>query len=70
MSEHAPKPPLGLRPRHIVDELRQTEILNAYDRYTDAGIPIPTAWKNEYAELITRLGHPVGQGGLSGLIIQ
>lgn len=49
--ESSEKPPLGLRPRWIVDALRIREILEAMDRYNSAGVPIPTDWSDELNEL-------------------
>lgn len=49
------KPPLGLRPRIVVDQLRIEEILEAYDRYKSADYVIPREWSEEYSELMRRL---------------
>lgn len=45
------KPPLGLRPKRIVDALRREEILEAIKRYIVAGYPIPEIWISELAAL-------------------
>lgn len=45
------KPPLGLRPRFIVAELRAQEIVVAMERYHDAKKEIPQEWHEELAEL-------------------
>jgi len=45
------KPPIGLRPRWIVQSLRIREILEAIDRYVSAGKPIPKEWSDELNEL-------------------
>lgn len=45
------KPPLGLRPRWVVQALRIREILEAMDRYNSAGTPIPEEWSDELNEL-------------------
>jgi hypothetical protein len=49
------KPPIGLRPRHIAEAARLTEILEAMDRYEKAGYEIPTEWFLEYKELSTKV---------------
>lgn len=49
------KPPLGLTPRWLMDEKRQTEILAAIDRFGEAGKPIPAEWIEEYNEIVERL---------------
>ena len=45
-------PPLGLRPRFIVRELRIAEIEEAIIRYQDDGRTIPDNWKEELADLM------------------
>ena len=42
-------PPIGLRPRAIVDALRIKEILEAMVRYSDDGKYIPQEWVEELA---------------------
>jgi hypothetical protein len=49
------KPPLGLRPRWIVDEHRLKEIKEAIERYCIAKTPIPTEWMEEFIEINKRL---------------
>lgn len=49
------KPPLGLRPREVVDNLRIQEISEAVDRYLSKGMPIPTEWSIEYCEILSRI---------------
>jgi hypothetical protein len=44
-------PPLGLRPRFIVAELRAQEIVEAMGRYFEAKKAIPQDWHDELAEL-------------------
>ena len=46
------KPPAGLRPKWVFDELRLEEIKNAMIRYMDAGLEIPEEWTQEYEELM------------------
>ena len=47
-----PKPPIGLTPRHIVQDNRMREILAAMERYALAEQMIPIEWINEYNELV------------------
>jgi hypothetical protein len=44
------KPPLGLVPRFIRDEERVREIIEAIDRYNEAGKPVPQEWLDELNE--------------------
>lgn len=46
------RPPLGLTPRHIADEARITDILEAMLRYVKAGEVVDREW---LAELIEKL---------------
>lgn len=45
------RPPLGLRPRYIVDGLRIQEILVAMTTFASAGKQIPQAWITELDSL-------------------
>ena len=45
------KPPVGLRPRYVVQQLRLIEILEAFMRYVHEDIRIPDDWIREFAEL-------------------
>jgi len=45
------KPPLGLRPKYIVDKERMQEILEAMERYVAEEKKIPTDWFNELEDL-------------------
>jgi hypothetical protein len=45
------KPPLGLRPKLVVDDLRIEEIKRAIKRYTAMRLPLPLGWITEYNEL-------------------
>lgn len=49
------KPPLGLRPRFIVDEQRLDEVKSAIIRYIEHGKKLPDEWIQEYNELIIRI---------------
>lgn len=50
-ADYAVKPPLGLIPKHIHDTMRKKEILEAMQRYTDAGKAIPVEWLDELRSL-------------------
>ena len=45
------KPPLSLRPKHIVDRERMQEILEAMQRYVAEGKKIPAEWLGELDDL-------------------
>jgi hypothetical protein len=47
-------PPLGLRERWVVDELRLQEIHEAVFRFFQAGQAIPGKWLDEYKEIAQR----------------
>lgn len=46
------KPPIGLTPKYVRDELRKTDITNAIERFVTARKPIPIAWVEEWNELM------------------
>lgn len=48
-------PPLGIRPRFLVDEGRAREIVQGMDRYIEAGVPVPREWLTELSELHDRI---------------
>jgi hypothetical protein len=56
MDDRIERPPLGLRPKFIVDELRLNEIDEAIARYYEARYPIPLEWIEERNQLINSLG--------------
>ena len=45
------RPPIGLRPKGIVDQLRKCEIVEAMLRYTRVHKQIPSAWIVELEDL-------------------
>lgn len=45
------KPPLGLRPRYIAEEMRIREIEDAVARYKNADKVVPSEWVDELLEL-------------------
>lgn len=49
------KPPLGLTPKYIHDNMRISEIINAVYRYMDVRKEIPEEWVREYNELCINL---------------
>ena len=49
------KPPLGIKPRHIVDSERINEIGEAICRYLNEDYAIPLEWIEEYNELVGRI---------------
>lgn len=54
-----PKPPMGLKPRHLQDMVRFRAIADAMKRYSNAKIPVPIEWIEEaldiYAAALDRL---------------
>lgn len=48
------KPPLGIAPRYVLDELRARDIREAILRYLASGLKIPLEWVEEYNELIEK----------------
>ena len=44
------KPPLGVTPRWLADEMRVREIAEAILRYTEVGKPVPQEWLDELNE--------------------
>lgn len=49
-----PAPPLGLRPRWVVDQKRTAEIIDAMCRYSNESMAIPADWIEELAEIESR----------------
>lgn len=47
-------PPLGLKPRYLVEEERLHEIFAAIMRYRKVNKEIPESWIEEFNELIQR----------------
>lgn len=50
-------PPIGLRPRWFMDEMRLDEICGAIARYglANPSMRVPTEWIDELQEITTRL---------------
>lgn len=55
LPDPAPKKPLGVSPRWLVDEHRAEELILAIGRYRDAGAWPDTAWAEELAETLGRI---------------
>lgn len=49
-----PRPPLGITPRYIVDQMRMNEIEAAVLRFLQAGKVPRAEWVEEYRELYLR----------------
>ncbi len=49
------KPPIGVKPRRLVEEERIVVLQEAIERYLEANRAIPTAIFEEYNELVNRL---------------
>ena len=47
-------PPLGVKPRHIHDQSRMSDLFNAVLRYMTSGQRIPSEWIEEIDELLAR----------------
>ena len=48
------KPPLGVMPRHIHDEMRRKDLAGAIVRYIEAELSVPIEWVKEYNEINKR----------------
>ena len=48
-------PPIGIKPRCIMDSTRQSEIVNAMNRYINAKVEIPYEWFDELQDIQYRL---------------
>lgn len=48
------KPPLGVMPRFLHDELRMKDLTDAIRRYIEAGLAYPIEWEQELHELYER----------------
>lgn len=46
------QPPLGLKPKEIVDKERTKEILEAMLRYVEADVKVPNAWWQELGDIL------------------
>jgi|GEM_PF-2092606 len=46
------KPTIGLVPKWFWDGIRRGDILNALERYAEAGKPAPVEWITELRELL------------------
>ena len=48
------KPPLGIKPRHIHDQQRLSDIFDAILRYMTEGVPVPLDWLHEANDILCR----------------
>lgn len=55
------KPPVGVKPRWIMDELRFDELVQAFGRHFKGCYPIPIEWVEEYNEICERLKRVRGE---------
>lgn len=46
-----PTPPVGLRPKWLIDQQRAMEIILAMSRFVEAGTKIPRDWFEELSDL-------------------
>lgn len=44
-------PPIGLKPKWLIDQQRAMEIILAMSRFVEAGTKIPRAWFEELSDL-------------------
>ena len=54
-TDYVNKPPIGLRPRFILNEQRYDELNAAIGRYVDAKLPIPKEWWDEYLDIYNKI---------------
>lgn len=45
------KPPIGIMPRWLHEEIRICRLKDAIDRYNAAGLKVPAEWKEELRDL-------------------
>ena len=55
------KPPVGVKPRWLMDELRFDELVQAFGRRFIGYYPIPIEWVEEYNEICERLKRVRGE---------
>lgn len=48
------KPPIGVMPRHIAEEMRTRDLDRAIILYIEAGCHVPVEWITERNELIAK----------------
>lgn len=49
------RPPLGIKPRWLMDEERLAELIGAFERHLKATYPIRVEWVQEYNEICERM---------------
>lgn len=57
---YARKPPIGLRPRFVVESERLQEISEAVNRYVKAGFDVPEEWLDEWEEIAKKYPELIG----------
>lgn len=64
------KPPIGLMPRWVHDMQRAVDLVNAIDRYANAGMSIPKEWIDELKDKVAFKSSAscLQQNALSGLL--
>lgn len=69
VSSEEQRPPLGLKPKRIVEKERFFEILGAVERYVRAGMEIPEEWISEMLQLVRKhndlVSYEKQRGGVS-----
>ena len=48
------KPPIGIMPKKMWDEIRMQGLADAINRYNEAKAPVPYEWAEEYMLLVNR----------------
>jgi len=48
------KPPIGIMPKKMWDTIRIECLANAINRYSEAKVPVPYEWAEEYMLLVNR----------------
>ena len=69
VSSEAVRPPLGIKPKRIVEKERFFEILGALERYVRAGMEVPEEWISEMLQLVRKhndlVSYEKQRGGVS-----
>lgn len=56
------KPPLGLSPKYVYNDIRIQEILGAIGRYSENGMVVPSEWLQELSDRLKQNGILGGEG--------
>ncbi|WP_312107590.1 hypothetical protein [Lachnoclostridium sp.] len=57
ISKQVNKPPLGIKPKWLHNQIRLNDIIKAIRRYINAGLEIPIEWVEEYNDLNIKYRH-------------